>query len=144
MVGNLETSKKESSGRQIRVAIEAFMVGNLDCAITLAGAAENILPPTNEPHLFLQLQPYHAELDINLVINWLKHPTGPETATITAFEAAFVIARAISKFIAVYHQATMRMHEFLTLAVEEGHLPAFFAAITTPPSGSPDPSEQPA
>jgi hypothetical protein len=71
----MDTSKKDSAQRQIACAITLFRQGKLDCAITLAAAAENMLPKTDEPHLHQALKPYHIDkdFDVNLVINWLKH-----------------------------------------------------------------------
>ena len=119
---DLETSKKDSSQRQIQAAIAQYEVGALDCAITLAAAAEGILPATDDPHLF-QILRDHPELEPNLVINWLKHANGPQTATITKGEAALTIARAISKFVAVYHQSTNGFQGFLRAEYEAGNLP---------------------
>jgi hypothetical protein len=71
----MDTSKKDSAQRQIECAITLFRQGKLDCAITLAAAAENMLPKTDEPHLHQALKPYHIDkdFDVNLMINWLKH-----------------------------------------------------------------------
>ena len=123
----METSKKTSALRQIETAIRLFHEGSLDCAITLAAAGENILPATDDPHLFQSLQPHNAELDINLVINWLKHPFAPDTATISEFEAAIAIARGITKFVAVYHQSCAPFETFLRWSHEAGHLPKLYA-----------------
>lgn len=124
---DLETSRKQSAHRQIEAAIQFFHNGKIDCAITLAAAAENMLPRTNEPHIFQILSPYNDDLQINLVINWLKHPNEPETATISEFEAAIVITRAISKFIAVHHQSCQPFNDFLRWGHRVGHLPNFDA-----------------
>ncbi|MCG8358747.1 MAG: hypothetical protein MI920_24540 [Kiloniellales bacterium] len=121
----METTKKESSRRQIKAAISHLQKGELDCAITLAGAAEGILPATGDPHLFKAIRecPEAEGIDLNLVINWLKHAEGPEPVNISEFEATLTIARAISKFIAVYHQSTRRFEQFLRWGHEAGHLP---------------------
>ena len=121
----MHTTKKESSQRQIEVAIQLLRDQKLDCAITLAAAGEGILPPTEDPHLFAALQPHNAELEINLVINWLKHSkeNDPEEAQITEFEAVIVIARAITKFVAVYHQSSQPFEDFLRWGHEAGHIP---------------------
>lgn len=124
-MSDLETTKKQSARRQIEAAIKVFHEGKLDCAITLAAAAEGLLPPTDDSHLFQMLQPYNAELDINLVINWLKHSTGPQTATISQFEAALVVARGITKFVAAYHQSCQLFEDFLNWTHDAGHLPKF-------------------
>src|SRR5688572_25891059 len=108
------TTKQQSAQRQIEATIRDLRHVELDCAITLAAAAEGMLPPTEDPHLFgkLRRRPEFRELDLNLVINWLKHSDGPENATISEFEAVFVIARAITKFIAAYHGSTKGFRDF--------------------------------
>ena len=85
----METSKKASSQRQIEAAILHLTRGDLDCAITLSAAAEGILPETPDPHIFQRLRehPAYKEMNYNLVINWLKHPGGPDNAVISEFEA---------------------------------------------------------
>lgn len=124
MPSDLQTSKKKSSAQQIQSAIAHFEAGKLDCAITLAAAAEGILPDSSDPYLF-QILRHHPDVDfdLNLVINWLKHPVGPQEATITEGEATIVIARAISKFIAVYQESTQRFEQFLRKGYEAGWLP---------------------
>ena len=49
----------------------------------------------------------------NEVANWLKHPSGPPTATISELEALAMIQRAISKYSATYNGATTNMQNFL-------------------------------
>jgi len=122
----LETSKKISAQRQIERAITHFHNNDIDCAITLSAAAEGMLPETDDPHLFQFLQPHNPELDINLVINWLKHPFEPDTATITEFEGAITIARAITKYVAVYHQSCQPFEEFLMWAHSKNHIPRLY------------------
>ena len=91
-----------------------------ECAITLAAAAEGLLPPTGEPHLFRGLKesipPEEFKyLDFNKVVNWLKHykPEDPDPFVFLESEAVMLIQRAITKFIAVYHQSTKLMEAFL-------------------------------
>jgi hypothetical protein len=124
MPKDLQTSKKESAARQLRSAVAHFENGDLDCAITLAGAAEGILPDTDDPYLFKMLRNHpDVDFDLNLVVNWLKHPVGPEETIVGVGEATIVIARAISKFIAVYHQSTERFEQFLSDGHKAGILP---------------------
>jgi hypothetical protein len=40
------------------------------------------------------------------VVNWLKHANELDMVTITGYEAAIVLIRAISKFIGVYRQVS--------------------------------------
>ena len=121
----VETTKKESSHRQIQAAIAHLHQGEFDCAITLAASAEGILPATEDPHIFKAIRedPNAQDIEVNLVINWLKHPAGPEPVNISEFEATLTIARAITKFIAVFHQSTRRFDEFLRWGHKAGHLP---------------------
>lgn len=123
----LETSIQDSSLRQACAAIELFHEGKLDCAITLAAAAEGMLPDTDDPHLRQIFdQALWRELDPNLVINWLKHGGEFETATIAEFEAVFAVGRAITKFVAVYHQSCAPFEGFLRFAHAQGHLPKLY------------------
>ena len=93
-------------------------------ARSLAAAAEGILPPTDEPHIFsvLKASPYFEKGDLNLFINWLKHPTEPNEATIAEFEAAIIIMRAISKLAAIYNDAPNDLRKFGRWVFEVGHL----------------------
>ena len=88
------------------------------------------MPETDDPHIFKQLRehPAYKEMDYNLVINWLKHPSEHDEAIISEFEATIIIARAITKFIAVYHQSTNEFERFLRWGHEAGHLPPIFRA----------------
>jgi hypothetical protein len=61
--------------------------------------------------------------DFNLFISWLKHPVGPENATILEFEAVLVIARAIHKFVAVYGETSQSFIDFDKWAAENANLP---------------------
>ena len=67
--------------------------------------------PTDEPHLFSDLKEFippeeFKYLDFNMVVNWLKHykPEHEDPFFIPESEAASLILRAITKFIAVYRQ----------------------------------------
>lgn len=120
---NIETSKQLSALRQIEAAIVHFHNAEFECAMTLAAAAEGLLPTTDKPHIFAMLRKKAADLDLNLFINWLKHPTGPDKGTISEFEVVITIFRAISKFIAVYGKTSRNMNDFLKWGVAAGHLP---------------------
>ena len=54
-------------------------------------------PETTKEYLFRMLRRLAPNDDFNLFITWLKHPVGPENATILEFEAVLVIARAITQ-----------------------------------------------
>jgi hypothetical protein len=120
----IESSKKNAAFNQIIGAIEHFEDGEYECAITLAGAAEGVLPNTEEPHLNQKLRAWFSQLvcktpadDPNAMINWLKHPGGPATATISEAEVIGTIQRAISKFSAVHGGITPRMKKFTEWAL---------------------------
>jgi hypothetical protein len=117
----LKTSKKASALRQINAAIAHLHEGELDCAITLAAAAEGMLPDTKRPHLHdlfwnefcPKAKAVGIDIDFNFVINWLKHKFEPENLYIPEGEATVVIARAITKFMAVYDEEPETLVEFL-------------------------------
>jgi hypothetical protein len=113
--------------RQIHGAIEHAYRGDYECAITLAGAAEGILPETDEPHFREKEKELARSSEIkaaggatgpNDYINWLKHGSlvkgGPrfEAATIPAEESLKTIWRAISKFRAIYNDLSPQMLSF--------------------------------
>jgi hypothetical protein len=122
-MADVETTKQLSSMRQTKAAIEHLHKGQLECAITLAAAAEGQLPETATEYLFRLLQRLKPQENFNLFITWLKHPTGPDKATIAEFEAVLVIARAIQKFVAVYEASCTEFNDFSAWAVAQGHLP---------------------
>ena len=81
------------------------------------------LPETTVEYLFRLLQRLKPQENFNLFITWLKHPTGPDKATISEFETVLVIARAIQKFVAVYEASCKEFNDFSDWAVAQGHLP---------------------
>jgi hypothetical protein len=122
MPDQVESSKRNAAFRQIMGAIDNYEAGHFECAITLAGAAEGVLPQTDRPHLFQRLTVWFAQLrgatpadSPNAMINWLKHPSGPDTATISELEVMLTIQRAISKFSAVHGGVTPRMRIFMDI-----------------------------
>jgi hypothetical protein len=111
-----ETTRELSALRQINAAIQHFREGELECAITLAAAAEGQLPEPGATYLFATMKravPF-SEFDHNLFINWLKHPNEPDDITISGLEATLTLLRAISKFRAVYRHLSPEMKAFLT------------------------------
>jgi hypothetical protein len=130
VVGNpshIDTDVRFASMRQMHAAIEHLHRGEFECAITLAGAAEGMLPDTDRPHFRQKVKELSARPEIkaaegatgpNDYINWLKHGTlvkgGPrfETATITELEMIAVVWRAITKFHATYDYQTSQMVSF--------------------------------
>lgn len=117
------TSKKLSALRQIRAAIVHFHANEFECAITLAAAGENQVPEGTVDYLMRLLRRRAPLEDFNLFINWLKHPSGPEKATIFEFEVVLTIARAIHKFVAAYAASCPEFEEFSAWATEHGHMP---------------------
>jgi hypothetical protein len=124
----IDTHIRLASMRQIHCAIEHLHRGDYECAITLAGAAEGMLPDTWKPHFRQKVKEFSKSGEINAeggavdpndYINWLKHGTlvknGPriEHATIPAEESVVVIGRAITKYNAVYDDCSPQMVSFL-------------------------------
>jgi hypothetical protein len=119
----IETTKQLAALRQIGAAIEHFHKQEFECVITLAAAAECLLPPTDGPHLFRQIRgrmtsTEFKKINLNFLVNWLKQddPEDPESVVISEFEAVIALQRAIMKFIAVYHKSSTGMEEFLAWA----------------------------
>ena len=124
----IRTTKQLAALRQITAAIEHLYRRNSECAITLAAAAENLLPSTGDPHLFQALKEYlpaaeFKELNVNRVVIWLKHYNldDPDPGTITEGDAVVTLQRAITKFIAAYHRTTQQMEDLFEWAGDKGH-----------------------
>jgi hypothetical protein len=124
---HIETTKKLAAQRQIDAAIAHLHKMELECAITLAAAAEGLLPDTDKRYILEYLQKHpsfkNKEVDFNETITWLKHKVEPDTKVIFEFEAAVIIARAMSKFGAVYNDGPSEWDQFLEWAVTRGHWP---------------------
>jgi hypothetical protein len=120
------TTKQAAALVQINASIEHFQKGEYECAITLAAAAEGMLPPTEDPHLFTLLKdsPFFKPVDFNRYINWLKHPKGEDKTVLAEFEVTMVIVRAISKFIVINKTGSEEMKSFCRWAFARGHLPS--------------------
>jgi hypothetical protein len=114
--------------RQINRAIDFAIQGEYECAITLAGAAEGMLPETWKPYFYERIKevPQLARIKEeggatgpNDFKNWLKHSTlvrgGPriDNATIPAEESVAMVYRAVTKFHAVYDDLSPQMIRFL-------------------------------
>jgi hypothetical protein len=121
----VETNKQKASMRQIHAAIDHRHKAEFESAITLAGAAEGVLPETDKPHLFQKIKKMAESLPedksgankVNTVTNWVKHGTH-ETATISEQDVIEVVTRAISKFVAVYGAQSAEMKKFSEWAIE--------------------------
>jgi len=72
---------------------------------------------------YLHEHPLSKQVDIDKTIDWLKGDVPPDAATISEFEAAVVIARAMSKFAAAYTDAPPEWYDFLSWGVAKGHWP---------------------
>lgn len=123
----IDTHIRLASMRQINRAIDHLLTGEYECAITLAGAAEGMLPDTWKPHFRQRLQKFSKWAAIkeeggatgpNDYKNWLKHGSfsgGPriEAATIPAEESVAMVYRAITKYNAVYDDLSPQMLSFI-------------------------------
>ncbi len=116
------TTKKWASLRQIRAAIGHFELKQYECAMTLAGAGESILPENPLMHLFNVLKGKFSGKELNLFRNWLKHATGPDKMTIDELEVVVAIARAIQKFVATFEETHADFEKFSKWAVEKGYI----------------------
>lgn len=121
-----ETNLNLASSRQIHAAILHSNENSIECAITLAAAAEGMLPSSEGEHFQKKLKEFSAGLPAdaegatgpNDFITWLKHGTYKgkpcDTATIEQMEAQVTIWRAISKFGAVYGDISSEMKSWIT------------------------------
>jgi|SRR5215475_4859819 len=92
--------------RQIDAAIDALEAGNFDVALTLAGAAEDMIKRSGPTIMFEELKKSPAALErftqkqwisiLNAERDWLKHG-GQPLMEIHCSTAAFMIARATTK-----------------------------------------------
>ena len=109
----------EGSVRQIEASIKALERGRFDLAVTLAGAAEGMIRRDGH-YLFAALRDnprakerFAKQKDWIDMLNrehyWLKHG-GADTMEIACFDAAMMIARALSKLEA--QDWTPQMDEF--------------------------------
>lgn len=116
----LKLTKQQGAHRQVQAAIVALRDGDFDVAITLAGAAEGMLPEKEDQPLFSGVVESPNRPDsisrkkliqmLNLERDWLKHssPQFPDQIEINLFEASHMIARAMSRL----DEWTWEMHEF--------------------------------
>ena len=104
--------KLSAAQHQLEAAIADLFVGNWPSAITLAGAAEDILPPHEaRPDLFTVAKglsgkrfnesPKEIVEVLNEKRNWLKHDQSrdlKDTQTFTQEDAVIMILRASTRF----------------------------------------------
>jgi hypothetical protein len=104
----LTLTKESAAIRQTEAAIDAFLRGDYDICITLAGAAEGIFSNRkgSDLHTFAMSHPRATEFGLkatnaafNFERDWLKHSTSdsPEQITLTSFEAAMMLIRSMTK-----------------------------------------------
>jgi hypothetical protein len=127
----IETDIRLASMRQIHCAIEHLERGDFECAITLAAAAEGMLPEPGKTYFRGKVKAMSKSEEIkaaggaigpNDYSNWLKHSTlnnaRVENATIPDEESVVWICRAISKFNAVYDGASPQMVSYRDWAIK--------------------------
>lgn len=130
----MRVDKRAAAAIQIDAAIGHYAEANYVCAITLAGAAEGCMPPTEDWHLFPGLKklackyltsiPENKAVQLlNADLYWLKHHNEGQPLEINVEHAAAfqLIARATTKFLAIHGQAheTERMNWFWNAFEEE-------------------------
>jgi hypothetical protein len=59
--------------------------------------------------------------ETNLVVNWLKHASGPYNAEITEQEAVVTITRAIQKFVGSFEATHPDFEKFSEWAMQKGY-----------------------
>jgi hypothetical protein len=125
----IDTNIQLAAMRQIHCAIEHLKEGYYEAAITLAAAAEGMLPETEARHLRQAVKPMSKRPDIqdeeggskdpNACIHWLKHGTVDgkrvEAITIPAEESMVIVCRAMTKFNAVFSDMTPQWRHFTRL-----------------------------
>ncbi|MGB8313336.1 MAG: hypothetical protein WCE69_02505 [Aestuariivirga sp.] len=110
-------NKVEAAQQQMEGAIANLLLGNWACAITLAGAAEDVLPkPTEENDLFCTAQkvgsqkhsvtPQKIVSMFNEKRNWLKHDQSDNhhfkaTQDFSQEDAVIMVLRAYTRFLAI-------------------------------------------
>jgi hypothetical protein len=122
------TTITKSALRQIHDAIDLFHQSKFDSAVTVAHAAQGMMPKTENPHFSHKLEALAKALEAvgderptkpNDIANWLKHGHAEmKGAVITEVEAIAVIVRAISKYIATYGGLSPKMGEFRDWAID--------------------------
>lgn len=124
MVDFVEVTRKLAARRQIDAAIDHLFKREFECAITLAGAAETMLPDeTEKPYIFASAakHPLFKKAELNDVINWLKHYKLPDTKIIFERDVVIVVFRAMSKYVAVFNEAPESWHRFREWGTSRGH-----------------------
>lgn len=104
----IRATKVGAASRQVDVAIDAFEAGDYAVAITLAGAAEGMLPEIETQPLFTLLRDHRDAPArgkewialLNAELYWLKHLSEGEIGPIVEIDtndAAVMLLRALAK-----------------------------------------------
>lgn len=120
---SLLISKVDAARAQLECAIRLYDEDDWVCALTLAGAAEEVLPPGEAPDVFSSIArqalaknitPKSARDSANEARNWLKHSGDdhPPSIEIGETDAALMIVRAMTRFHAVTGGQTPTMNAF--------------------------------
>ena len=122
---HIEITKRLAAQHQISAAVEHLHKAELDCAITLATAAERLLPDVESRQIlaYLRDHPLSKQVEIDKTIEWLNRSAPSDAATIFEFEAAVVIARAMRRFAAAYTDVPSEWYDFLSWGVVRRHWP---------------------
>jgi hypothetical protein len=123
---------RSAAQHQLEGAIHNLFIGNWVSAITLAQAAECILPKHPEYPDIMKLKPDVAEIfgvsekaisdTMNLKAKWLRHdkssdPTAPKEIQISQLDATIMVLRAFTRFSA--HHMPIAPNEVLSEQIFE-------------------------
>jgi hypothetical protein len=144
----IRLTKNEAALRQTMAAIEMYLQGRYECAVTLAGAAEGMVPKSensmHQAHLTREVpeslrHTEYAALDKtgrnrfwNEQRDWLKH-TGdshPPSMSIIKLDAESMISRAITHLPA---EIIMDEHKPIFRAFFESYIPDWPKLFASPP-----------
>jgi hypothetical protein len=132
-MSTVAVTKQQAAEQLIDGAIRAFEAGDHACAITLAGAAEGAMPPSDTRHFFeiardaFVGQPIPGKrkavekevvAELNAERDWLKHYNEKQPVEMELSNAILWIIRAVSKFHAVYGREaeTSAVKDFFAVA----------------------------
>ncbi len=105
-------TKRDAVRLLIRGAMRAHRENDVVCAITLAGAAEEAMPPATDHTIFTMLRAMRMETlqesesqagrTLNAVRNWLKHYSVEDADPVEVSGGILMIARALTRYYDVY------------------------------------------
>jgi hypothetical protein len=122
--GAIETTLRIAAMRQIHAAIEHWRRGDFECAITLAGAGEGMIPVPahfqyDEPVTSHAAMAFHDRWErVDAEGEWLRGGTkwmresGSESVEIAELDVLAAIDRAIARFQAAYDDQSPQMCSF--------------------------------